>query len=192
MTDTIRDEFLKLLSKPVVDIKAQVFYVYFDYPDFDVHIKSFTDHLKATGVKEENITSFDLTQDNPPSLDAKDVIMMFGGNEYHYMHHIRRLGLYDEIRKFIDKDGVYVGASAGSIIMGPTVDTQAWSMAENDMNMEDTSGFGYVDFTTVAHIEWRPNPEKAIKHHGETNEKMIYFTEKQAILVRDDGYRIIG
>ena len=191
-TKVLQEEFLKLLTKPVEEIKAQVFYVHFEHPDFDSFLAKIIDQLLDTGIKEENIDFFDLTGENPPSLEGKDLVLVYGGNEYHYMYHIRRLGLYPEIRKFVDRDGIYIGVSAGSIIMGPDVDVDSWSMATNDMGMEDLSGFGYVDFTTVAHIEWRPNPEKALKHQAETGKKMIYYTDKQGVLVRDCGYRIIG
>ena len=39
------------------------------------------------------------------------------------MHHIRRLGLVSKIKEFVDRDGFYIGISAGSIIMGLDVNT---------------------------------------------------------------------
>lgn len=191
-TSILQDEFLNLLTKPVEAVKAQVFYVSFEDPGFDSMLDNVVDQLFKVGIKKENLDSFDLTGDTPPGLKDRDLVLIFGGNEYHYMYHIRRLGLIQEIRRFVDGDGVYIGVSAGSIIMGPDVDVDSWSMATNDLGLDDLSGFGYVDFTTVAHIEWRPNPEKALRHHIETGKKMIYFTDKQGVFVRDCGYRIIG
>ena len=124
-------------------------------------------------------------------MSGIDVVLMFGGNEYHYMHHIRRLGLVSKIKEFVDRDGFYIGISAGSIIMGPDVNMEHWSMASNDIGLEDTSGFGYVDFTTVPHIDTRADPEKVLEFHKETGKKLIYLTDKQGVLVTENGYRII-
>ena len=124
-TNKLQEEFLQLLTKPVSEIKTQVFYVSFDHPDFDSLLGEIINQLLDIGVKEDNLDSFDLTGENAPELDGKDLVLVYGGNEYHYMYHIRRLGLYPKIRKFVDRDGIYIGVSAGSIIMGPDVDVDS-------------------------------------------------------------------
>ena len=116
---------------------------------------------------------------------------MFGGNEYHYMSQIRKQGFDSEIKKFVEREGFYIGISAGSIIMGPDVDIEYWSSASNDIGLKDTTGFGFVDFITVPHIDTRIGPEKVLEFHKKTGKKMIYLTDKQGILVLDDHYKII-
>ena len=61
------------------------------------------------------------------------------------MKQIRETGLVHEIRDFIERDGVYVGTSAGSIIMGPDIDENLTSPG-NDCGLEDLDGFGYFIF----------------------------------------------
>ena len=108
------------------------------------------------------------------------------------MDQIRKQGLYSEICDFVDRNGVYVGASGSSIIMGPTVEVEQWIRASNDVGLEDTSGFGYVDFITVPHVDSRrERGQKVVDFHASTGHKMMYITDKQVILVIDDMYKII-
>jgi dipeptidase E len=190
-TDKLRDEFIDHLTKPVEYAKVQVFYVRFEHPDFESFIEAVRQRFIEVGIAQKNISMFDLHDNNPPSLCSVDVVLMFGGNEYHYVNQIRKQGLVSAIREFLERDGFYIGVSAGSIIMGPDVNVEHWSMASNDIELEDTSGFGYVDFITVPHIDTRAEPEKVLEFHRETGNKMIYLTDKQGIFVTEKGYRII-
>lgn len=192
-TEIIEKTFQNLLSKPAKENKALIMGVNPKTPNFDMqgYIDRNKQMLTKQGLTPENIKSFELDGENPPNLDDIDVLFMLGGTEYYYMYWIRKHGLYSEIRKFIDNDGVYVGRSAGAIIMGPDVDIEYWSTSSNDIGLENTSGFGYVDFITVPHIGSRENPEKVLEYHKETGHKMVYLTNQQAIQVLDDTYKII-
>jgi len=190
-TDKLRNEFTDHLTKPMEYAKVQAFYVRFDHPDFDSFMEAEVQRLIETGIARKNISIFDLHDDTPPSLADVDVVLMFGGNEYHYMNQIRKQGLISVIREFVERDGFYIGVSAGSIIMGPDVDIEHWSMESNDIGLKDTSGFGYVDFITVPHIDSRADPEKVLEFHRDTGKKLIYLTDQQGIFVTENGYRII-
>ena len=157
----------------------------------DAYINRNIQMLAKQGLKKKNIDSFKLDSKNPPSLDDIDILYVLGGNEYRHMKWIRKHDLTPKIRKHIENNGVYVARSAGAIIMSPTIDIKDWSMFENDVGLEDTSGFGYVDFIIVPHIDWRDNIGDVVEFHKKTGHKMIYLTDQQAVLVRDDTYKII-
>jgi dipeptidase E len=190
-TDELRDTCTGNLAKPVEIAKVQIFYVRFEHPDFESFIETVKQRFIEIGVSLENMSTFDLHGEDPPSLDDVDVVFMFGGNEFHYVDQIRKQGLVSAIREFVDRDGFYIGVSAGSIIMGPDVNLEHWSMASNDIGLEDTSGFGFVDFITVPHIDTRADPAKVLEFHRETGKKLVYLTDKQGVYVTENGYRII-
>lgn len=190
-TDKLRDVFIDNLTKPMESIKVQILYVGFEHPDFKSLIKAVRHRFIEIGVTKENMGMFELHGDNPPSLENIDVVLMFGGNEYQYASQIRKHGLDSAIKEFVERNGFYLGISAGSIVMGPDVNMEHWSMASNHIGLEDTSGLGYVDFITVPHIDTRADPEKVLEYHKETGNKMIYLTDKQGVLVTENGYRII-
>lgn len=159
--------------------------------DMDAYVERNVLMLTKQGLFHQNISTFKLDSENPPSLEDVDVLYVLGGNEYRHMKWIRKHDLMPQIRKFIEYDGVYVARSAGAIIMGPTVEIKDWSIFENDVGLEDTSGFRYVDFILVPHIDWRENVGEVVEFHKRTGHKMIYITDQQAVLVRDDTYKII-
>jgi len=191
-TPNIEKAFKELLAKPPEENQAIIMGVRNTVDqDLDAYIERNVQMLVKQGIKEENILTYKLDSLNPPSLNETDVLLVLGGNEYRYMKWIRKQGLFSEISKFIERDGVYVGRSAGSIIMGPTVDLDYWSAASNDVGLEDLSGFGFVDFVTVSHVDSIDRAVKVREFHKETEHKMIYLTNQQAVLVIDDMYRII-
>jgi len=192
-TKTLENTFLSLLTKPPIENKALIMGVHPGIKDFDfdAYIDRNVKMLVKQGLLEKNIDSFKLDDDNPPSLENIDILWMLGGSEYRHMKWIRKQGLVPEIRKFIENGGLYVGRSAGAIIMGPDVDIEHWSNTPNDVGLEDTTGFGYVDFITAPHVDSILNREKAIEFHKNTGHKMIYLTNQQGILVIDDMYKII-
>lgn len=192
-TPKIERVFLGLLTKLPEENKAIIMGVHPGIKDFDfdAYIDRNVHMLANLGFTIENIDSYKLDGDNPPSLEDIDVLLMLGGNEYRHMKWIRKQGLMPRIIEFIEKNGVYLGRSAGAIIMGPDVDVEHWSITTNDVGLKDTAGFGFVDFITVPHIDWRDNVERVINFHKESGHKMIYLTDQQAVLVRDDTYKII-
>jgi dipeptidase E len=192
-TPSIEQAFLGLLSKPPEENKALIMGVHPGIQDFDfnAYIDRNVQMLANHGFALENIGSYKIDSDSPPTLEDIDVLLMLGGNEYRHMKWIREKGLMPSIRKFVENNGVYLGRSAGAIIMGPDVDVEHWSITPNDVGLEDTAGFGFVDFITVPHMDWRENFEKVVDFHKKSGHKMIYLTDQQAVLVKDDTYKII-
>lgn len=192
-TKKILEEFKNLLTKPMTHVNIQIFYVKPNILNFDMkaYINQDKQRIMQLGISSDNIREFDLSEDNPPSLDDVDVVLMLGGIEYHYMYHIRRLGYASEIIKYVNSDKLYVGRSAGAIIMGPDIDIEEWAIfSTNDIGLEDTSGFGFVDFITVPHID-SIDPENVLEFHKKTGHKMIYLTDEQGILVINGLYKVI-
>ena len=118
---------------------------------------------------------------------------MFGGNTFHYLDRIRKTGLEAEIRDFVDRDGVYIGTSAGGILMGPDVD-ESFIFAVNDIGLSDVSGLGYYDFYLSVHWDSKSSDvhTSIINYSWKTGKRLITLTDQQAILIRDDGFKIIS
>ena len=116
--------------------------------------------------------------------------MIFGGNHFHYMKRIRELRLVQDIRDFIEREGVYIGVSGGSAMMAPDLD-DGLSQTKNDIGLEDLSGFGYVDFYVVSHWDWREDKKEMLIYSWESGKHMIPLTDQQGILVIDNDFDII-
>jgi len=91
-------------------------------PFFKEQINIVTKWYKQIGFQEKKISIHNLQTDTLPSFEDLDVLHMYGGNTYHYLRRTKEPELKEKINGFIERDGVYVGSSAGSNIMCPDVD----------------------------------------------------------------------
>ena len=75
-TEKIEKEFKKLLTKPVEECKALIMGVDPGAPNFDMdaYIDRNIQMLAKQGLKKENISSFKLDSEKPPSLDDIDIL----------------------------------------------------------------------------------------------------------------------
>jgi peptidase E len=106
------------------------------------------------------------------------------------MKRIRELGLVQGIRDFIEREGVYIGVSGGSVMMSPDMD-DGLSMTKNDIGLEDLSGFGYINFYIVSHWDWREDKKEMLTYSWESEKRMVPLTDRQGILVLDNDFEII-
>ena len=199
--DKLKNTFLSMLTKPIQENKAliihQTEYIKQTYPEYveyaDTMVPRDTKTFTELGILPENISDYDTKNEEKPDLSDIDVIHVEGGNVYYYLKQIRKNGYMDDIRDFIERDGVYIGISAGSTIMSKVVDDNLTS-DENFFGLEDVLGFGYIDFNLLVH--WDTKDEKYltkfIKYSWETGMKVISLSDQQAILVLDEGFKIIS
>ncbi len=85
-----------------------------------------------------------------PRLRRATVIVVGGGHTEHLMRHIRSSGLKDELPNLL-KTRVYVGISAGSIVMSKTLNATSERLF-GDEPKKPVAGLGYVDFNTRPHL----------------------------------------
>lgn len=56
------------------------------------------------------------------AIDEADVVLVAGGDTFYLMEKLKESGADKIIKKFIEKGGVYIGSSAGSIVCCPTIE----------------------------------------------------------------------
>jgi len=85
---------------------------------------------------------------------------------------------------------LYVGVSAGSIVVGPNVEVSGpWD--ENDINLTDTTGMNIVNVALIPHYQRK---EKSIVDDlkAKANYEIIKLTDNQAMLAENDKMTMIG
>ncbi|MDP4010131.1 MAG: Type 1 glutamine amidotransferase-like domain-containing protein [Candidatus Shapirobacteria bacterium] len=95
-----------------------------------------------------------------PRLNIADIIMVGGGNTYHLMYWFYKSGL-SEILPDLLKTKVYVGISAGSLVVTPSI-VNANSEKQPVIDINETiydDGLGLVDFMVEPHINNSYFPE---------------------------------
>ncbi|MDD5251454.1 MAG: Type 1 glutamine amidotransferase-like domain-containing protein [Patescibacteria group bacterium] len=149
--------------------------------------------FKGIRIPEQNVTFFQLDRKvKKDELKNIDVVFVFGGNTFDYMDRIKTTGLDKLIKAFVKKGGVYLGLSAGSYVVCPTIEAASWKHADaNTAGLKDLRGLNFVPFLITAHFEegLRSIIEKAAKN---TKYQVIALTDKQAVLIKGKSKKIIG
>lgn len=195
ITKTLQDALIDLAGKPFAELKFVCITTAINRDDGDKTKK--VDRI--AGLHSLGFAKFDLVdvaaiekQYWLPRLRAADVIFVLGGNTYYLLDEVRKSGLADELPKLLDSR-IFVGDSAGSILVTPTIDVAEIDDGdENIVSLKDTSGLGLVDFEVSPHT-----PEdvslKANEDYAKTiGNKLIAYDNKMAVKVDGDKIEMVG
>jgi dipeptidase E len=189
----IGKEFLKLVGKKPSDIRIFLAITPVKYLKRNKYILRQFRQFKGVKIPKQNITFFQLNRKiKKEDLRNIDVIFVFGGNTFDYLDRIRKTGLDKEIKSFIKKGGVYLGLSAGSYVVCPTIEAATWKPVDNNIiGLKNLKGLNLVPFLITAHFENKYR--KIIKQAAKTTKRpIIALTDKQAVLVKGKQVKIIG
>ncbi len=83
-----------------------------------------------------------------------DVMYVCGGNTFSLLQAVREHSFANQIEKLFDRGGFYVGSSAGSVILSPTIASAAEIHPDkNTFGLEDLTGVGMIDFHIIPHFQ---------------------------------------
>lgn len=156
-------------------------------------------NARKLGFKSFDIVDISAIEKNmwKPRLEKADVIMVGGGNTYHLIYWMNKSGFTDEIGEWL-KTKVYVGISAGSIVMSEDLSlTTANKLYYEDSDKVDIEkGLGFVNFHTRPHLnsEWFPMVrEDILKEQAKELDKPVYaIDDNSAIKVIDDSIEVVS
>lgn len=118
------------------------------------------------------------------------IIYVCGGNTFNLLKFARESNFKNSIENLLKRNGIYIGVSAGSIIVGPSIEI-AGEVAGDDnvIGLEDLTGFGITNLIVLPH--YSPELEEEAKAF-ETKYKVIVerISNSQALLL-EDGEKIL-
>jgi len=135
--------------------------------------------LLAMGFVQENITVYDIDGSLSEEDVLKfDVMYITGGSAPYLAQRVRDAGFDKIIRKMIYANKVYIGMSAGSMLLMPHFNV-------DDLHNPLYAGLGLINAYFTVHCDkGTPNRSDLLLAH-------IALQENQAIEVRWDGYTLI-
>jgi dipeptidase E len=156
------------------------------------YISTIDDYEKISGGVE--VHYFDLSLDfSDESLEEMlhyGTIYLSGGNTYIFMNDARKRRLYKLLRMHLNNGGLLVGASAGALMMTPTIDL-ADGFDENMFELTDVKGFAFVPFEFFPHFE--ESHRDHITTYLESHDSTIYTCKDgDGIFCGDDGIQLFG
>jgi len=187
------EEFLKLLGKKPEETML-CFITTASHPEENKwYVEKDRERLSELGFK---ITEFDLKEENGESLKNKleifDVIFVEGGNTFYLLKYMRESGFDKILKPFLDKGGIYLGVSAGTMVAGLNIESANWKhMDKNIVDLKDLMGLKLVPFVFSVHID-ESNLNVIKECASKANYPVIALTDKQALLVDGGVQRIVG
>jgi len=125
------------------------------------------DHDAYTAKVRERLARMELDVIPIDDLDRAEAIFVGGGNTFRLLKTLFDRDLLNRIRDRVRAGLPYLGASAGTVIAAPTMQTT------NDMPIVEPpsfASFGFVDFQINPHYL---DPDPSSTHRGETREERI-------------------
>ncbi len=160
----------------------------------------FIKNFKEQGYKKIDIVDISaLPKWNwQPRLEEADVIFASGGTSAHLIRWIEESGLKELLPELL-KTKVWVGISAGSVVMAPTLklsDQEKTLWYKENFGYEGKKGLGFIDFYIRPHFNapYRPNitKETLVEIVKEIPGIVYAIDDNMAIKVEDGKIEVIG
>jgi len=146
--------------------------------------------LKEIGF---NVVDFiDLETEPDKDLSKYNVIYVSGGSTFRLLKFVRRTNFKQSIQALLDRGGVYIGVSAGSYIMCPTIEMATWKRNDVDKHgLTDMTALNFVPFLLSVHYE--PKHKGLIKQKtAQTKYSVKILTDEQSLLITDNQVQFVG
>jgi len=128
-------------------------------------------------------------------LSKNDFIYVSGGNTFYLLQELRKSKADNLITEQIKKGKVYIGTSAGSIVLSKNIQ---YVEQVDDKNvateLNEYSGLGIVDFYPLPHFGNEPFTEIMEEVYNEYKEKipLIPISNTQVIEVKGNESHVVG
>lgn len=165
---------------------------YIDKWFIDVDIKKLNDfgfHITQIDIKDKD------EQQLEKELDGFDVVYVAGGNSFYLLEKVYESGFDKVIKKLMDNGIVYVGASAGAVIVCPTIEpVTELDDPSKAPNLKSKNGLNLIDFVILPHYgkeKYIDKYKKIMDMYQNKGYEMKTLTDQQAVIVEGNNYRII-
>ncbi len=140
-----------------------------------------------------NISTIDKT-DAEKILKKNDYIYVSGGNTFFLLQELKRSGIDKLIIEQVSSGKLYIGESAGSIIMAPDIEYVKYiDEMSKAPQLESTMGLNLISSYPVPHFEHeffsKMIDEVLLNYKDKIT--LTPITNSQVILVRDDDVKVI-
>jgi dipeptidase E len=181
----IKHELITYSGKAALVTTASV-----GYKEKDRNVPRHAEVLEKLGLCVE---VFDIEEQNPELLQEFDLIFIIGGNPFYLLDIMRNTNCKELFFRYI-KDKIVIGASAGSIVFGNTLELihKFDPQLNDDVRLTDFSGLCLTTINVCPHVlKYKDRYDRFIERIEEFEKsKHIQITrinDGQAVIV-DEGF----
>ena len=182
INNNLVNEFKKLFNKNINELKVLYIPVAIDGDDDNdtEWIEEELKYLFSIGIKKENF--FEYKMDTEIDILNYDFIYMMGGNTFYLLKKIKEYNFEKQIKLALDNNIVYVGSSAGSEILGATIEV-ALPYDINTHGLKDFTGLKLVDGIIIPHANRK---DDFIKKQEKIYNKIYKLYDEHGIIIIDN------
>ena len=199
---SIEKELRNIIGKDFKDLKMLFCITASNYEGGDMNNWLIDDllYLKNLGFKIDVCDINGISKENfIPRFEWADVFYFEGGNTQWLRKSIETSGLEEYLRKLLEKR-VWIGASAGSCVLCPTVCNSCQDLFDEDIKGFPEDGLNFVDFQFVPHFNNEAFPKirkqnllNASKNLKEIDGKKLYVMDDNgAIFVNGNDIKVVS
>lgn len=199
---TIEDELKKLLGKELEGLNLLFCTTASNYEGGDMNDWLIDDlvELRSLGLKIDICDINGISKENfLPRFEKADIFFFEGGNTQWLRKAIRNSGLEEHISELL-KTRIWIGASAGSCVLCPTVSNSCQDLFDENISGYSSDGLNLVDFQFIPHLnnEGFPkikfeNLKNASKNLTRIDGKKLYIVDdNSAISVNDTTIKVVS
>ena len=137
------------------------------------------------GISKDNIVEYKIGNSNL-NIDNFDIMYMMGGNTFYLLDVIRNTHFDKEIKKFVNSGKIYIGSSAGSEILGNSIEP-ALGYDDNNVRMTEFSGLKIINGLIIPHCNRKKEYIESLKNSS-TEKLLLLYDGDGKILLGDDSY----
>jgi len=156
------------------------------------YMKEYHELMVSSGIDFKQIDIEGKTEQEILDFFAdRNVIQVCGGNPFYLLKVIRETK-FDLILKELLKNGLYyIGCSAGSYIMCPTIEVGSWKLSRNRYGVTDFTALNYVPFLIKCH--YTDDLKEAMIEKSKTlNYPLKVMKDDQCFYIKDGEMEFVG
>jgi dipeptidase E len=146
-------------------------------------------NIKDIDLKGKN--KFKLQQE----LSACSVVFVAGGNTFYLLEKVIQSGFDSVIKDEIASGKIYIGSSAGSILLAPTIEyAELLDDPKVAKHLNTYQGLNLVDYLIFPHVtkeKYQLKFEQVNKKWTKKGYKVIPLRDNQAVIHRDNEFEVI-
>ena len=144
-------------------------------------------------VDEFSITGMDQNAIEE-KLNDKNGIFVCGGNTFYLLDQVIKTGFDKILKKKIDEGCLYIGSSAGSMLVGKRIDLISTIDDRSKAPDLKSDGLGIVDFALLPHWgspDFKEEYKKGFDAMYCQDVKIIPLSNSQYLFIQDDNCQLI-
>lgn len=185
LTDGNEQTVLEQIFPTEISSKALAYMPSSGIEDTEDYIRQWESIAQKYGAKFNVINNRLKSVEEQKKLLASNILVISGGNTFDLLHNLRRSGLDQSIKHFLDKpDFVLAGFSAGAIVLTPSIGIcDLPDFDENRIDLQDLAGLGVVNFEIFPHYNQQLHQDLLKDYQKTTNNRVRKLTDEDYICI---------